>query len=97
MNKVLVLFDVKGVKSQQYDRAMDELNSTNALSDSGLISHTACVTSYGLKVVDIWESETKFTEFSKTLMPILKKQGFPNTEPVVFPVHNHVLTHAYTT
>jgi hypothetical protein len=95
MNKVMVSFDIKGIKAQQYDRAMSDLSAQNALQDSGLICHTACVTSYGLKVIDVWESEEKFKKFTDTLMPILQKQGFPRTEPIIYPVHNFVLTHVY--
>ena len=69
-----------------YDKIMDALEKTGTHFD-GLLFHIAGETRNGFRVVDVWESEAAFNEFSKTLMPILKRMN-NSAKPQMFEVHN---------
>jgi hypothetical protein len=44
-------------------------------------------------VTDVWESEEQLNEFSKTLIPILTKNGVTPAPPVILPVSNMIVGH----
>jgi hypothetical protein len=39
-------------------------------------------------VVDVWESEEAFKNFSSTLMPIIARQDIPQVQPSISPAYN---------
>ena len=83
----MVQFDFPDMKAKEYDQVWQDLRNAGHANPKGLIHHVGAPTEKGMKVVDIWESAEKFNEFGKTLMPILTKQGFKATEPVVLPIY----------
>jgi len=90
MKQVMVMFNFQGATARQYDDVMKELNSTGILSDNGLIFHSCGVTSKGLTVFDIWESEESLSKFGETLFPLLKKYKINAVQPEIIKLHNMV-------
>jgi hypothetical protein len=89
MEKVVVYFDFNGVTSEQYDKVWEDLKASGNGNPKGLIFHVgAPKPDNGWVVTDIWESREAFMEFANVLMPIISKQGFPNIQPQIYPVHN---------
>jgi|WetSurMetagenome_2_1015567.scaffolds.fasta_scaffold24681_2 hypothetical protein len=90
MKQITVIFNFPEATINQYDNIMKDLDSIDALSNSGLIYHTCGITSKGLTVVDVWESEEALSKFGETLFPILKKHRMEAVQPEIIPVHNMV-------
>ena len=86
---ILLLMEWPGVTEAQYEAAMRELNM-DADPPIGGVIHLAALTSSGLRVVDVWESEAAFQTFAETrLVPAVRKVGItaePRVE--VTPLHN---------
>jgi hypothetical protein len=59
---VVVMMEMKGMTQQHYDQA-------NAMMAGklppGCLSHAACVTSDGIQMVDVWESQAEFEKFAQ--------------------------------
>jgi hypothetical protein len=86
-NKVMVQFDFPEMTSKQYDQVWQDLRAAGHENPKGLVHHIGAPTDKGWKVVDVWENVNKFNEFGRLLMPILSKNGVPNTQPIVSPLH----------
>src|ERR1700674_5814756 len=93
-----VLFEFPGVTAAQYDGVTKKLtggHGLRSLSDwpvKGILSHVAGQTPNGWRVVDVWESEAAFAKFGAVLMPLLEEFKFPQVQPQIFPIHNHIKT-----
>jgi hypothetical protein len=89
---ILVLMDIEGGTTQQYDHVDELLGGTTAENaPDGLISHTAGVTDTGFYVADVWESpEAMQRAFEQQLGPALKEANVPEVHPRILPVHNHL-------
>ena len=87
MKKVLVQFNVPGVTTKQYDQAWNDLRSAGQSNPKGLRHHVGAQNGDNLVVVDVWESQEAFAAFAETLVPILAKNGFPEVQPTILPVH----------
>lgn len=89
MKQVVVVFEAPGGTAAQYDAVWNDLRAAGHSNPKGLISHVGAAKPDGSwLVVDIWESEETFKEFSNTLMPIVEKNGLPSTTiPMVLPAH----------
>jgi hypothetical protein len=79
---ILLLMEWPGVTQAQYEAAMRELNMDVDPPIGGVL-HVAALTSTGLRVVDVWESEDAFHTFAETrIMPAARKVGI-TSEPRV--------------
>jgi hypothetical protein len=87
MNKIAVVFEMPGGTAQQYDAVWDILRKQGLDHPKGLIHHIGAPTKNGWMVVDTWESEAAFNEFTKVLMPAIAQTGFPKSEPKILPIH----------
>lgn len=94
---IVAVFDMPGMNQAQYERSVEKLagrpgpaRSTADWPVPGLVSHTAAPTADGWLVVDVWDSETAFQQFSEVIMPILKDLGIPPTKPKIYPVFSVV-------
>jgi hypothetical protein len=94
MKQVVVQFNFPNVSLNQYDDVWNDLRASGNAHPKGLISHVGAATpDGGLLVVDIWESEEAFSEFGKTLMPLIARQDIPMIQPKVLPVHYFQIEH----
>ncbi len=80
---ILVIFDVPGLTSAQYDQIFNGLEAPD-----GRISHVAAPKEGGWIVTDVWESEEHLTKFSERLIPVMQAAGATLTEPQIYQVHN---------
>lgn len=87
MKKIMVQFNMPGVSLKQYDEAWKDVRAAGHSNPKGLIHHAGGIQGNNLIISDVWESEDAFKKFGETLMPILQKQGFPNVQPTIIPVH----------
>jgi hypothetical protein len=79
---ILLVMEWPAVTQAQYEEAMRELNMDGDPPVGGLI-HVAALTSIGLRLVDVWESEAAFQTFAETRMgPAARKVGI-TSEPRV--------------
>ena len=88
MKKVIIRFDFPNVNQKQYDNVWKELRSSGNDHPKGLIFHVGGPTPNGWMVVDVWESEDAFKNFSTILMPIIARQDIPNVQPTILPAYN---------
>ncbi len=86
MKNVLVLFEFPNLTVGQYEKTWDDLRAAGHTAPEGLIHHIGAQSGNGIAVADVWESETAFKDFGAVLMPILKKNGFPDVQPRILPV-----------
>ncbi len=85
MEAIVAHFDVADMSVQQYDQVLNDLGGIGA----GCLHHVASLRpNGGMVVIDTWESEEALDEFSKTLIPILQKNGVTPTQPTILRVHN---------
>lgn len=94
MKNVMVLFNSPGMTAKEYDQVWEDLRAVGQSHPNGLLYHVGSPTAEGWTVVDVWESEEHFNEFSQILMPILEKRQINAKEPSVTPVHysfSHIL------
>jgi hypothetical protein len=87
MKNAMIQFDFRGMTTKQYDQIWQDLRATGHSNPKGLLHHYGSTSPKGIHVCDIWESEDRFREFGKVLMPILEKNKVPKTEPVIAPLH----------
>ena len=87
---VLVMVEMKGATTEQYDRANEILGHSSAADIPGLICHTAAVTDDGLQICDVWESADALQSFvDNQLAAALEQAGIPPAQPRVLQVHYH--------
>src|SRR5262249_19206151 len=88
MEKIVVYFDAPEFTAKDYDQVWDDLKAVGQAEPKGLLSHVGCPNPRGgWMVVDVWESAEAFSEFSKTLLPIVEKTGVNVPQPAIIPVH----------
>ena len=88
---IAVLWEMPGYTREQYEADAKSIlkGEPTKLANwpvKGILAHMAGPTPNGWQVVDVWESEAAAQEFGKTIAPILKERGFPNTEPKIIPL-----------
>jgi hypothetical protein len=88
MTQVVAQFDVEGFTSQQYSKTLKDLEAAGLGHPKGRLYHIAVQKDKGMIVTDVWESEKLLDEFSKTLVPILEKNGVTPAKPTLLPVYN---------
>jgi hypothetical protein len=72
----------------RYDDTLKRLEEAGAGSPPGRLYHVAMEADGLIQVFDVWESETSFQAFGKTLLPIMKDLGADPGQPQASPVHN---------
>lgn len=90
---VLMILESEGVTPEQYAQLNEEMGiRSDADPPEGLIEHVAALTDDDeLVVVDLWESEQALGRFFETrLGPALHKLEYPEAQPRIMPVHNHM-------
>lgn len=87
MQNIVAIFKAPGFTAKHFDQVWDGLRAAGHAHPKGLLSHVGFERSGSWMVVDIWESEEAFSEFGKTLMPIIQKTGVQVPQPEIFPAH----------
>jgi hypothetical protein len=94
---IVAVFDVPGMTRAHYEQSVEKLAGRPGPATSpadwpvaGLVSHTAAPTPDGWLVVDVWESEEAFRQFSQIIQPILRELGVPDPQPRLYPVFSVV-------
>ncbi len=85
---VVVVFDVPGMTSAQYDAVVKDLEGVGLAAPDGRQYHVAAARDGGWLVVDVWESTERLNAFSGPLMGFLRKNGVPQIQPQVHGTHN---------
>lgn len=89
MKEVLVQFNFPQGNKKQYDNVWKDLKAAGHASPKGLVYHIGAPgPEGGFMVIDVWESEEAFKEFSKVLRPIMEKNDVPPVLPQVQPIYN---------
>ena len=87
MKTIMVQFTIAGLKTTQYDKVWQDLREAGHDHPKGMLHHYAGEVGDNWLVIEIWESEELWTEFGKTLMPLLDKNGVPKTQPIVLDLY----------
>jgi hypothetical protein len=73
---------------KRYDDTIKRLEQAGAGSPPGRLYHVAMEADGLIQVFDVWESEAKFQDFGKTLLPIMKDLEADPGQPQASTVHN---------
>jgi hypothetical protein len=87
MKKVMIQFSFPGLSLKTFDKAWDECRANGYANPKGLLHHVAGLNGNNVVVTDVWESIEAFNKFGEFLMPLLKRVGFPESKPLITPVH----------
>ena len=90
MEKIVVVFDVKGMFPDQYAQVMKDLEQSGQGMPDGRCNHFASDQADGMVVVDVWESQAKLERFAGSLFPILVKHGVQPPAPRIHPYRSQV-------
>lgn len=88
-----VAFEMRfeGATLEQYDRVMELMGLDRGdTSPDGAVFHWCATTDTGIVVVDVWDTDEQFNDFSKNQIgPLTQQVGLPSP-PVVtrYEVHN---------
>jgi heme-degrading monooxygenase HmoA len=87
---VLMLIDVEGLTSDQYDQMASRMPAhADGGSDGPWVAHTAAKKDGGIVVADLWESAEAFGQFAQEqIAPAGQEAGMGPIEPRLVPVHN---------
>lgn len=88
---IMVVFDVRGMTADQYDRVIHDLEKAGLAAPAGRQHHTAAAKGDGWLVVDVWDSPEELERFAQTLMPVLAQNGVNPPQPQVYPTHNIII------
>jgi hypothetical protein len=88
MKKIVATFNIPGFTAEQYSKTLKDLEAAGKEKFAGRLNHVAAQQKDGLLIIDVWESEEALNEFSKTLIPVLTKNGVTPAQPVILPLHN---------
>ena len=88
MERIDAQFDVAGFTPQQYSKTLKDLESAGLGHPKGRLYHIAIQKGKGMVVTDVWESEKALDDFSKTLVPILERNGVTPAKPTLLPIYN---------
>jgi hypothetical protein len=84
---IVVVQEFAGGTLAQYDRVTEQLN-LGGYSPEGNLFHIASLEEGGLRVIDVWESESALNAFMGVLGPVAHSAGIPEPRVTVSPVHN---------
>jgi hypothetical protein len=88
MKKIVAQFNIPGFTAEKYSQTIKDLDAAGKEKSAGRLNHVAAQQPDGLLIIDVWESEEALNEFSKTLIPILIKNGVTPAKPELLPLHN---------
>jgi hypothetical protein len=89
MSKIVVLFELPGMTSKQYDAILQTLKEKGKLFNDQRPIHVSYEKDGAWCVVDVWESEEALERFAKNdLIPAFQKLNLDPPRPQVFPVYN---------
>jgi hypothetical protein len=88
MKSIVAQFNVVDFTPDKYDKTIKDLQAAGQGSPRGRLYHIITKQDKGMLVTDVWESEETLNEFSKTLIPILQKNGVTPAKPTLLPVYN---------
>ena len=74
----------------RYDDTIKRLEQAGAGSPPGRLYHVAMEADGLIQVFDVWESEARFQDFGKTLLPIMTDLGADPGQPQASPIHNMI-------
>ena len=93
---IVAVFQSPSLTRETYDESVRKLSGGKAHMESpadwpvkGLLVHVAGQGPNGFRVVDVWESEDAFRNFSEKLVLIMKAIGIDG-QPEVYPAHSFV-------
>jgi hypothetical protein len=93
MKTILAQFNTVDFTEEKYRQTVKDLEEAGQGHPSGRLFHVVSPQPVGMLVTDVWESEEQLNEFSKTLIPILTKNGVTPAPPVILPVSNMIVGH----
>ena len=89
MSKIVVLFELQGMTSREYDAILQTLKEKGKLSNDQRPVHISFEKDGAWCVVDVWESEEALETFAKNdLLPAFQKLNLNPPRPRVFSVYN---------
>jgi hypothetical protein len=88
MDKIVAQFDVAGFTPQLYGKTLKDLEAAGLGKPKGRLYHIAVQKGKSMIITDVWESEKALEDFSKTLVPILEKNGVTPAKPTLLPIYN---------
>ncbi len=91
---VAVDLNFPGATADQYDAAVNLIGhgGTGTPHVGGALFHWAAVTSDGVRVVDVWETQEQFEQFSQErIVPAVQQAGMPAPEIQILEIHNYLV------
>ncbi len=88
MSQIVVIYETPNMTAEQYDSIDSELQSIGMTKPDGRLYHVSAPIENGWYITDVWESIEQLDQFSKTLIPILKKNGIQPSSPKIHQIHN---------
>ena len=88
MKTVVAQFNLATFTEAKYDQVIRDLAAAGEGQPKGRLYHVVTKQPVGMLVTDVWESEELLDQFSKTLLPILLKNGVTPAQPAFLPVYN---------
>jgi hypothetical protein len=88
---VAVILDFAGGTLDQYDQVIAKMGfAPNGAGAPGGLFHWVAETDEGIRVTDVWESQSAFEQFAaESIGPITQEVGVPGPpRTTVVPVHN---------
>ena len=85
---IACVFDCPGMTAQQYDQIVQSLDDHGHYPAHGRLYHVASATPEGCMVVEVWDSEDSWNDFTGFLQESGEEVGILPPAPRVFPVHN---------
>ncbi|SRR5260221_5611504 len=91
MSKLVVLFELEGMTSKEYDAILQTLGGQERLINDNRPVHIAFEKGNKWCVVDVWESEEALADFAaRYLGPAFQKLGLNPPRPEILPVYRYV-------
>jgi hypothetical protein len=87
---IAVLTEYRGAGQEQYDAVIRDLD-LGGKGYKGSVFHVAGPMEGGWRIVDVWDSQAALDAFMHDkLLAALQKNGVPEPQVTVWPVHNTV-------
>jgi quinol monooxygenase YgiN len=89
MDIVVMTMDVSGLTHKEFRAILNEMG-VEARPEPGIYQHVSHPTEDGFRIIEIWESQRGFEEFSeRRLKPAITKLGIQRKTTITFrPLHN---------
>ena len=87
MKPILVKFFFPNQDAELYDSLQKELEDAGLGNVPERLYHIGAPEGDGWHIIDVWESEQAFINFSDAMLPILVKKGGRLAEPTILPIY----------